>query len=62
MELIEKTNIVTSNTSKLTSMNKFDTLIVTVPNAVLFPTGTHAEGFIPHAENDLRKIILENYT
>ena len=38
-------------------MNKFDTLIVTVPNAVLFPTGVHPEGFIPHAENDLRKVL-----
>ncbi len=43
-------------------MNKFDTLIVTVPNRALFPTGSHPEGFIPHADNDLRKIILENYT
>ena len=43
-------------------MNKFDTLIVTVPNAALFPTGIHPEGFIPHAENDLRTAILENYT
>lgn len=43
-------------------MNKFDIMIVTVPNAVLFPTGVHPEGFIPHAENDLRTVILENYT
>lgn len=43
-------------------MNKFDTFIVTVPNAVLFPAGVHPEGFIPHAENDLRKVILANYT
>ena len=43
-------------------MNRFDIMIVTVPNAVLFPTGLHPEGFIPHAENDLRKVILENYT
>ncbi len=43
-------------------MNKEDIMIVTVPNAILFPTGSHPEGFIPHTENDLRKVILENYS
>lgn len=43
-------------------MNKFDIMIVTVPNSVLFPSWIHPEGFIPHAEYDLRKVILENYT
>ena len=42
-------------------MNKFDTLIVTVPNAALFPDGIHPEGFIPHEERDMRSIILSNF-
>lgn len=42
-------------------MNKEDIMIVTVPNAVLFPDGVHPEGFIPHAERDLRSIILANF-
>jgi len=43
-------------------MNKSDILIVTVPNITLFPTGIHPEGFIPHAEQDLRKVILDNFS
>lgn len=42
-------------------MNKFDTLIVTVPNSALFPDGIHPEGFIPHEERDMRSIILSNF-
>ena len=42
-------------------MNKFDTLIVTVPNTALFPDGIHPEGFIPHEERDMRSIILSNF-
>lgn len=42
-------------------MNKFDTLIVTVPNSALFPDGIHSEGFIPHEERDIRSIILSNF-
>jgi len=43
-------------------MNKSDIMIVTVPNTALFPTGVHHEGFIPHAEQDLRKVILDNFS
>lgn len=43
-------------------MSKSDIMIVTVPNTALFPTGIHHEGFIPHAELDLRKVILENFS
>ena len=43
-------------------MSKSDIMIVTVPNTALFPTGVHHEGFIPHAELDLRKVILENFS
>lgn len=43
-------------------MNKFDTLIVTVPNSALFPDGIHPEGFIPHEERDMRSIILSNFS
>ena len=43
-------------------MAKEDIMIVTVPNTALFPTGIHHEGFIPHAELDLRKVILENFS
>lgn len=42
-------------------MNKFDTLIVTIPNSALFPDGIHPEGFIPHEERDMRSIILSNF-
>lgn len=42
-------------------MNKFDIMIVTVPNSALFPDGIHPEGFIPHAERDMRSIILSNF-
>lgn len=43
------------------SMSKSDIMIVTVPNAALFPEGAHPEGFIPHEESDLRSVILENF-
>lgn len=43
-------------------MNKSDILIVTVPNITLFPDWIHPEGFIPHAEQDLRKVILDNFS
>jgi predicted NUDIX family phosphoesterase len=43
-------------------MNKFDTLIVTVPNATLFPDGKHPEGFIDHHDRDLRDIIVHHFS
>lgn len=43
-------------------MAKEDIMIVTVPNTALFPTGAHHEGFIPHAEHDLRRVILDNFS
>ncbi len=46
----------------ISSMKKEDIMIVTVPNAALFPGGNHPEGFIPHTEQDIRNVILDNFS